>query len=69
MNQKTLKDSWAQMKVALKQTYSTLKEEDLHYVSGKEEELYENLQKKLGKTRAEVDEVLQKVSAGIEAKH
>lgn len=58
MNQQSLKDSWSHLKESLKQKYSTLKEEDLKYVEGKEEELYGKLGQKLSMTRAQVDKVL-----------
>lgn len=58
MNQQSLKDSWSQLKESLKQKYSSLKDEDLKYVEGKEEELYTKLGERLNMTKEQVDKVL-----------
>ncbi|GGB02004.1 general stress protein CsbD [Puia dinghuensis] len=58
MNTQSLKDSWSHLKESLKQKYSTLREEDLRYVEGKEEELYTKLGQRLNMTREQVDKIL-----------
>lgn len=52
------KGNWNTAKGQLKQNYASLTDDDLLYAEGKEEELYGRLQKKLGKTRAEVEDML-----------
>jgi uncharacterized protein YjbJ (UPF0337 family) len=52
------KGNWNVAQGKLKQQYADLTDDDLLYAEGKEEELYGRLQKKLGKTRAEVEEIL-----------
>ncbi|HBJ87539.1 MAG TPA: hypothetical protein DDZ88_27515 [Verrucomicrobiales bacterium] len=53
-----IKGNWNQMKGKLKQKYAELTDDDLLYEQGKEDELYGRLQKRLGKTREEVDRIL-----------
>lgn len=53
-----LKGQWNEIKGTLKQKYADLTDDDLLYVEGKEEELLGKLQKKLGKTRSEVESEL-----------
>lgn len=50
--------NWNQTKGKLKQKFGQLTDDDLLYQEGKEDELYGRLQKKLGKTRAEIDDLL-----------
>lgn len=52
------KGNWNMAKGKLKQQYADLTDDDLLYTEGQEEELYGRLQKKLGKTRSEVEEIL-----------
>jgi uncharacterized protein YjbJ (UPF0337 family) len=52
------KGNWNQVKGRLKQNFAELTDDDLLYVEGKEEELRGRLQKRLGKTRAEIDSLL-----------
>lgn len=68
MNTQSLKDSWSQMKEALKQKYSKLTEDDLKYAAGKEEDLYNRIQKKLGVTRQEVDKIFQEQHEYVKTK-
>lgn len=53
-----IKGNWHELKGKLKQKYAELTDDDLLYVEGQEEELYGRLQQRLGKTRAEVEEIL-----------
>ena len=55
------KGNWNVAQGKLKQQYADLTDDDLLYTEGKEEELYGRLQKKLGKTRAEVEKLLNDV--------
>ncbi len=52
------KGNWNQAQGKLKQQYADLTDDDLLYAEGKEEELYGRLQQRLGKSRAEVEKIL-----------
>lgn len=54
MNALQLKGTWNKVKGKLKQKYAMLTNDDLVFVEGKEEELYGRLQKRLGKTKEEI---------------
>ena len=58
MNKSVLSGNWEQLKGKLKQKYANLTDDDLLYVEGKEDETFGRIQKKLGKTRAEVEKIL-----------
>ncbi len=58
MNSQSLKGNWNELKGKLKQKYANLTDDDLLYTEGKEDELYGKLQKKLGKTREEIEKEL-----------
>jgi uncharacterized protein YjbJ (UPF0337 family) len=58
MDRLEIKGSWNEIKGKLKQQYAKLTDNDLKFAEGKEEELIGRLQRKLGKTRDEVCEVL-----------
>ncbi len=60
MDELELKGNWNELKGKLKQKYGDLTDNDLKYVEGKENELFGNLQKKLGKTRKELTSELRK---------
>jgi uncharacterized protein YjbJ (UPF0337 family) len=53
-----IKGDWNQAKGKLKQKFADLTDDDLLYEEGKEDELYGRLQKRLGKTREEIDQIL-----------
>jgi uncharacterized protein YjbJ (UPF0337 family) len=54
MNKLTIEGNWNEIKGKLKQKYGDLTDDDLTFAKGKEEEMYGRLQKKLGKTKAEI---------------
>ncbi|MDB6135562.1 MAG: hypothetical protein JWM59_3805 [Verrucomicrobiales bacterium] len=58
-NKLKVKGDWNSAKGKLKQKYAELTDDDLLYVEGKEDELYGRLQKRLGKSREEVEQILQ----------
>lgn len=58
-NKLKIKGNWNVAKGKLKQQYAELTDDDLLYAEGKEEELYGRLQKKLGKTRQEVEQLFE----------
>jgi hypothetical protein len=49
---------WAQQKAKLKLVYPHLHDEDLHYDYGKKDVMMSTLEKKLGKSRKELDLLL-----------
>ncbi len=55
-----LKGNWNTLKGKLKKKYAALTDDDLTYAEGKEDELIGRLQKKLGKTKAEIINELDK---------
>ncbi len=57
-----IKGNWNELKGKLKQQYASLTDNDLMYVEGKEEELHGRLQKSLGKTKDEVNELIDRLS-------
>ena len=57
-----LKGSWNVLKGKLQQQYADLTDDDLMYVEGQENELLGRLQKRLGKTKEEVNDLLDNLS-------
>lgn len=53
-----VKGNWNEVKGKLKQKFGQLTDDDVMYEKGKEDELYGRLQKRLGKSREEVDRIL-----------
>ncbi|WP_345781014.1 CsbD family protein [Prosthecobacter sp.] len=53
-----IKGNWNEMKGKLKQKFAQLTDDDLMYQNGKEDELYGRLQQRLGKSREEVERIL-----------
>ena len=60
MNKLEIKGNWNEVTGKLKQQYADLTDDDLLLVEGKEEELLGRLQKKLGKTKEEVQKIISK---------
>jgi uncharacterized protein YjbJ (UPF0337 family) len=54
MNTIELKGTWEEQKGKLKQRFAVLSDNDLLFAEGKKEEMFGRLQKKLGKTKAEL---------------
>ena len=67
MNDK-IKGNWNELKGKLKQEYANLTDNDLLYVEGKEDELHGRLQKGLGKTKDEVNAIIERLTSKEEAK-
>jgi uncharacterized protein YjbJ (UPF0337 family) len=61
MNKLQFKGSWNEVKGKLKQTYGQLTDDDLAFDEGKDEELIGRLQKRLGKSKEEVREMISKL--------
>jgi uncharacterized protein YjbJ (UPF0337 family) len=60
MDKLQFKGSWNEIKGKLKQQYGNLTDDDLVFAEGKEDELLGRLQKKLGKSKDEVRQMIQK---------
>ena len=61
MNKLQIKGSWNELKGKLKQQYGSLTDDDLVFSEGKEDELLGRLQKKLGKGKDEVRQMIEKL--------
>ncbi len=57
-----IKGNWNQLKGKLKQQYANLTDNDLLYVEGKEDELHGRLQERLGKTKDEVNSIIDRLT-------
>jgi uncharacterized protein YjbJ (UPF0337 family) len=58
MNTTEIKGNWNEQKGKLKQKFSNLTDNDLLFAEGKKEEMLGRLQVKLGKTKAELQEII-----------
>lgn len=58
MNKLEIKGDWNVAKGKLKQKWANLTDDDLTYVSGKEDELLGRIQKRTGQTREEVEKAI-----------
>jgi uncharacterized protein YjbJ (UPF0337 family) len=56
-----LKGDWNVIKGKLRQQFANLTDEDLLFIKGKEEELLGRLQRKIGKTKQEIRNLLAKL--------
>lgn len=63
-----IKGNWNELKGTLKQQFATLTDNYLMYVEGKEDELHGRLQQRLGKTKDEVDQLINTISTPPKAK-
>jgi uncharacterized protein YjbJ (UPF0337 family) len=61
MNKTELKGNWNVLKGKLKQKYSELTDDDLKYTEGQEDETWGLIQKKVGKTKSEIQEEIAKL--------
>ena len=58
-NTTELKGKWNETKGKLKQRFAVLTDNDLMYEEGKEDELWGQIQSKVGKTKAEIEKMLE----------
>lgn len=58
MNKSIISGNWETLKGKLKQKYAKLTDNDLMFVEGKEDETIGRIQKKLGKSREEVEDII-----------
>ena len=61
MNKLKVKGNWNEVAGKLKQKYAELTDDDLLLEEGKEDELLGKLQKKLGKTKEQIDSLIKKI--------
>lgn len=54
MDNRNFEQQWEEAKMKVKQAHPDIKDEELEYKPGNEEELLERLQAKLGKTKKEI---------------
>ena len=60
MNAQFLKDQWSIIRSKLQEKYPNLTENDLAYVRGSEEEVFEKVERRTGLKREEVESTLLK---------
>lgn len=58
MNTKELAGKWDELKGVLKQKYAYLTDDDLLFVEGKEDELYDRIQQKIGNAKDEIKKMI-----------
>jgi uncharacterized protein YjbJ (UPF0337 family) len=58
MNKTEVKGNWNEQKGKLKQKFAVLTDNDLMFEEGKKEEMFGKLQIKLGKTKEEVQRII-----------
>lgn len=61
MSELDFKGDWQRIKEKLKERYAILTDEDLEYKEGEEEKFLDRLQARLGKTKAEVKDILRDI--------
>ncbi|MBN1926560.1 MAG: CsbD family protein [Prolixibacteraceae bacterium] len=59
MNTTELQGNWNEQKGKLKQKFATLTDNDLLFVEGKKDEMFGRLQVKLGKSKEELDKLIE----------
>lgn len=58
MNKSIFSGNWDMVKGKLKQKYANLTDDDLMYTEGKEDETLGRIEKKLGKSRQELEKII-----------
>ena len=61
MNSTEIKGNWNELKGKLKKKYAVLTDNDLMFEDGREDELYGRLQKKLGKTKSQIEKIFEEL--------
>jgi uncharacterized protein YjbJ (UPF0337 family) len=64
MNQLILQENWSVSKEKLKQKYPILTDNDLAYILGKEDEMIDQIQRKTGESRDEIEKYLREECNG-----
>ncbi|HEX2900164.1 MAG TPA: CsbD family protein [Bacteroidia bacterium] len=57
-NATEIKGDWAELKGRLKQKFTALTDDDVRLEEGRQDDLYARLQKKLGKTKEEIHQLI-----------
>jgi uncharacterized protein YjbJ (UPF0337 family) len=57
-NATEIKGDWAELKDRLKQKFTALTDDDVRLEEGRQDDLYARLQKKLGKTKEEIHQLI-----------
>jgi uncharacterized protein YjbJ (UPF0337 family) len=63
MNNLEIKGDWNILKGKLKQKWAKLTDDDLHYVEGKQDELFGRIQKRTGESTEAVKKAFKELSA------
>jgi hypothetical protein len=63
MNQLILKETWSSIKERLKLKYPSLTDNDLAYIQDREDEMLEQIQRKTGESRVEIEKCLREECA------
>jgi uncharacterized protein YjbJ (UPF0337 family) len=58
MNKLQFKGEWHELKGKLRQKFAELSDNDVDYAEGQEEEMLGHLQKKLGKSQKEIEDLI-----------
>lgn len=61
MNKLNIKGNWNELAGKLKQKFANLTDDDVLLKEGKEEELLGRLQQKLGKTKEQINDLIEKL--------
>jgi uncharacterized protein YjbJ (UPF0337 family) len=61
MNSTEIKGNWNELKGKLKKKFAVLTDNDLMFEDGREDELYGRLQKKLGKTKSQLEKIFEEL--------
>jgi uncharacterized protein YjbJ (UPF0337 family) len=61
MNKTEVKGNWNEQKGRLKQTFAILTDNDLMFEEGKKEEMFGRLQIKLGKSKEELQKIIDSI--------
>jgi uncharacterized protein YjbJ (UPF0337 family) len=64
MNHLILQETWSISKEKLKQKYPSLTDNDLAYILGKEDEMIDQIQRKTGESRDEIEKYLREGCTG-----
>lgn len=58
-----IKGNWNELKGKLKQKYAKLTDDDLLFIEGKEDELLGRLEKRIGKSKEEIRDTIEKLQS------
>jgi uncharacterized protein YjbJ (UPF0337 family) len=61
MPNQEIKGNWNELKGKLKQSFAELTDDDLLYEEGQQDEMWGKIQKKIGKTKEQIKDLIDKV--------